>query len=381
MRKIRVLVVDDAVVVRRLMTDILASDPGIEVVGVAANGKIALARIQQLSPDVVTLDVEMPEMDGIETLSNIRKTHPKLPVIMFSTLTERGASATLDALSHGANDYVAKPANVGSVAQGMEKVRSELIPKIRSLCPGLGGVESAKRVARPRPEAPAPAQPIVLSTPSGPPARVDLIVIGVSTGGPNALAAMLPSLPASLPVPVVIVQHMPAMFTRLLAERLQATCCIGVSEADNGDVLYPGHAWIAPGNFHLEVVRRGAEVQLVTHQGPHENSCRPAADVLFRSAASAFGSHVLGVVMTGMGQDGFVGAQTIHHAGGHCIVQDEASSVVWGMPGFVARAGIADAVLPLHEIAGEIVRRVHQGRPLRSLALSGQVRDKNILVS
>jgi two-component system chemotaxis response regulator CheB len=388
MRKIRVLVVDDAVVVRKIVTDILAEDPGIEVVGVAANGRIALAKIGQLAPDIVTMDVEMPEMDGITALTELRKTHPKLPVIMFSTLTERGAAATLDALSHGANDYVTKPANVGSVAAGMDRVRTELLPKIKSLCPGLGLVDRAsqprdatreKRPASSTPFLAPPAQaPIKLCKPNTP-QRIDALVIGVSTGGPNALAAMIPGLPSSLPVPVLIVQHMPPMFTRLLAERLSATCSIGVSEAQNGDRLSPGHAWIAPGNFHMEVARSGTDVRIVTHQGPQENSCRPAVDVLFRSAAAVYGPHVLAVVLTGMGQDGYVGCQTIFGAGGQCLAQDEQTSVVWGMPGFVARGGVAEAVLPLEEVAGEIVRRVQRFRPLPSLALSHHLAPKRAL--
>ncbi|MGH8021511.1 MAG: protein-glutamate methylesterase/protein-glutamine glutaminase [Opitutaceae bacterium] len=376
MRKIRVLVVDDAVVVRKIVTEILTEDPDIEVVGVAANGRIALAKISQLSPDIVTLDVEMPEMDGIETLAALRKTHPKLPVIMFSTLTERGASATLDALSRGANDYVTKPANVGSVAAGLDRVRTDLLPKIKSLCPGLGAGDPSYRGTR----ASGPAQgPFPAGKSAGadaksrrpnPPQRIDALVIGVSTGGPNALAAMLASFPASLAIPVLIVQHMPPMFTRMLAERLSATCSIPVTEAGDGEKLSAGRAWIAPGNFHMEVARSGPGVRIVTHQGPHENSCRPAVDVLFRSAVSVYGPHVLGVVLTGMGQDGYVGCQTIHGAGGQCLAQDEKSSVVWGMPGIVARSGLADAVLPLEEMAGEIVRRVQRFRPLSSLALS-----------
>ncbi len=376
MRKIRVLVVDDAVVVRKIVTDILSEDPGIEVVGVAANGRIALSKITQLAPDIVTLDVEMPEMDGLETLAALRKTHPKLPVIMFSTLTERGAAATLDALSHGANDYVTKPANAGSVAAGLDRVRSDLLPRIKSLCPGLGAGDPPKPAAR---EAVALSPPAVARMPArhearpgrpNPPQRIDALVIGVSTGGPNALAALLAGFPVSFPVPILIVQHMPPMFTRMLAERLSATCSLPVAEARGGEKLSAGHAWIAPGNFHMEVARHGADARIATHQGPRENSCRPAVDVLFRSAASLYGPHVLGVILTGMGQDGYIGCQAIHGAGGQCLAQDEKSSVVWGMPGIVARAGLADAVLPLEEMAGEIVRRAQRLRPLPSLALS-----------
>jgi two-component system chemotaxis response regulator CheB len=350
MAKARILLVDDAVVIRRLVADVLNRDPALEVVGTAPSGRIALAKIPQVNPDLITLDMEMPDMDGLETLAEIRKTYPKLPVIMFSTLTARGAAATLDALRLGANDYVTKPANVGSVAVAIERVREELIPKIKAFCARvIGPVPTA------RPAWTAPA------TPAGPPRRVqrvDLLVIGCSTGGPNALAVLVPALPADLPVPILIVQHMPPVFTRSLSERLDAQSNLAVKEAAPGDPVEAGHAYLAPGDYHLEVVRQSLRPVLRTHQAPPENSCRPAADVLFRSAAQAYGPGVLAVVLTGMGQDGLRGCELIREAGGHVVVQDEATSVVWGMPGFVARAGLADKILPLEQIAGEIVRRV-----------------------
>jgi two-component system chemotaxis response regulator CheB len=357
MSKIRVLVVDDAVVVRRLVSDILASDPEIEVVGTAANGRIALAKIPQVNPDLVTLDVEMPDMNGLEVLAALRKTHPRLPVIMFSTLTQRGAAATLDALALGANDYVTKPANVGSVQEAMQRIREELIPKIKSFCG--------------RKQQPSPSVLRLLSTPrtttppptrkTTSPSRVEIVAIGVSTGGPNALADLLPALPGNFPVPIVIVQHMPPLFTRLLAERLNTKSAIGVSEATAGSVLSPGHAWIALGDFHMALERDTRGNRLRLHQGPPENSCRPAVDVLFRSVAEIYGAGVLSVVLTGMGQDGLRGCEQIKEAGGQVLAQDEASSVVWGMPGFVARAGLADKILPLNELAFEITRRVNRG--------------------
>ncbi len=351
MRKIRVLVVDDAVVVRRMVSDIVASDPRMEVVGTAANGSIGLQKIPQVNPDVVTLDVEMPQLDGLATLVEIRKTWPKLPVIMFSTLTERGAGTTLDALARGATDYVTKPANVGSVALAQQRVRDELLPKIVALC-GAAPAPAPPVAVAPRP--PKPAQP-----PAG--EGVDILVIGVSTGGPNALAHLLPLLPADLPVPVLIVQHMPPMFTRLLAERLDQTCQIRVREGTPGGVVEPGTAWIAPGDYHMVLRRLGPSVTVALHQGPPENSCRPAVDPLFRSAVEVYQNRVLGVVLTGMGQDGLRGAEQIVHAGGQVLAQDEASSVVWGMPGYVANAGLADLVLPLDAMAGEIVRRIRAG--------------------
>ncbi|HEX5273354.1 MAG TPA: chemotaxis response regulator protein-glutamate methylesterase [Gemmataceae bacterium] len=352
MGKIRILVVDDAVVVRRMLTEVLNGDPGLEVVGTAANGVIALAKLPQVNPDLVIMDVEMPEMDGLQTLKALRKTYRRLPVIMFSTLTQRGATSTLDALALGANDYVTKPANVGSVAAGMQRIREQLIPKVKALC----GRAAAPATA-PAPAArPAPAR---MLPPTG---RVELVVIGVSTGGPNALATVLPTLPADLPVPVLIVQHMPPIFTRLLSERLAAQSAVRVAEGAEGVKVAPGAVWLAPGDYHMEAARDGTAVRLRLQQGPPENSCRPAADVLFRSAAAVYGPGVLAVVLTGMGQDGLRGAEAVREAGGHVIAQDEATSVVWGMPGFVARAGLADRVLPLTEVGPEIVARVRRGR-------------------
>lgn len=350
MRKIRVLIVDDSVVVRRIVTGMLSSDPAIEVVGTASNGRIALARLQGLNPDAIVLDVEMPEMDGLATLAALRKTHARLPVIMFSTLTERGASATLDALSLGASDYVTKPSSIATAAS-LETVRQQLIGKLKLFC--SWPTESAAQAGRSVKSAP----PAALAPPAHrKPAEV--IAIGVSTGGPNALAELMPGFPADLAVPLLIVQHMPPIFTRLLAERLAARSRIPIVEAENGQLVRPGQAYLAPGDFHLVVERAGDRVHLRTNQEPPENWCRPAADVLFRSVASVYRGGALAVVMTGMGQDGLRGCEEIRRAGGQVLAQDEASSVVWGMPGFVVRAGLADRVAPLGELAGEIMQRV-----------------------
>ncbi len=375
MTRIRVLVVDDAVVVRRIVTDALAADPDIEVVGTAPNGRIALAKIPQLNPDVVTLDVEMPEMDGIETLTELRRLHPRLPVIMFSTLTERGASTTMEALLRGANDYVTKPANVGSVAEAQLRIREALIPRVHALA---GRAPTTTR------RAPATTVSATTTRSAGPRARtvrsrplerVDAVVIGVSTGGPNALAEVVPALPADLAVPVYIVQHMPPMFTRLLADRLDATSGLEVREAVDGEVIGAGQVRIAPGDRHLETRRVGTQVRTVLTEGPLENSCRPAADVLFRTAAATYGPHTLAVVMTGMGSDGKRGAEHVHEVGGHVLVQDEATSVVWGMPGAVAEAGLADEVLPLSALAPTITGRVEvaRGAPVGATS-TGEVR-------
>jgi two-component system chemotaxis response regulator CheB len=354
MSRIKVLVVDDSVVVRRLVGDTLAGDPRLDVVGTAANGKVALAKIPQLNPDLLTLDVEMPVMDGLETLREVRKLYPRLPVIMFSTLTERGAATTLDALELGANDYVAKPANVGSVTASMEAIRSELVPKILALCTRARPVVPLLAAPLPRP-ADAPAAPAV-------PPRVDLIAIGASTGGPDALSVVLGALPASLPVPVVVVQHMPPVFTKQFADRLDARCALTVSEAVSGAPVLPGHVLVAPGDFHLRVRRVAGRVQATLDQGTPENYCRPAVDVLFRSAVEAYGGHVLGVVLTGMGADGARGSAEIVRAGGSVLVQDEATSVVWGMPGAVTAAGLASKQLPLAGVAPAVLTRLAVGR-------------------
>jgi two-component system chemotaxis response regulator CheB len=362
-KSINVLVVDDAVVVRKIISDVLAEDPMLKVVGTAANGRIALQKLTQVNPDLVTLDIEMPEMNGLETLKEIRRTHPHLPVIMFSTLTSRGASDTLDALALGASDYVTKPANVGSVGAAQQRVREDLIPKIKALCridpPVQPTAIEAPKPVRPATERPAPGRTEVADRTAQ---QVDVLAIGVSTGGPNALAALLPSLPKDLPVPVVIVQHMPPMFTKLLADRLDSQSQIHICEASGGETLTPGVVYIAPGNYHMTVERSGAHVVTALNQAPQENSCRPAVDVLFRSVARVFRDHALALVLTGMGQDGLRGAEEIRHYGGRVLAQDEATSVVWGMPGFVAQAGLAERVLPLGSIAGEIINRC--ARPL-----------------
>jgi two-component system chemotaxis response regulator CheB len=369
------MVVDDSVVVRKIVTDVLSEDPDIEVVGTAVNGKVSVAKLEQLKPDLITMDIEMPEMNGIEAVRAIRagvggREFSRVPIVMFSTLTERGASATLDALSAGANDYVTKPANVGSVGQSMDSVREQLIPRIKVL---TGRPAPAVRAAAPVPP-PRPAAPR-----TGPGKKPAVLVIGASTGGPEALAKVLPQLPANLPVPVLLVQHMPPVFTRQFAQRLDRLCALRVVEAADGSPLVPGVVHLAPGDFHL-VVRAGRAgglnvrgLQTGLHQGPPENFCRPAVDPLFRSVVAAYDGAVLGVVLTGMGADGRNGAGEIRAGGGTVIVQDQASSVVWGMPGAVSSAGFADEVLPLERIPEAIVRHLTRVRPAGSAARPGAV--------
>ncbi len=354
---VKVLVVDDSLVVRRIITDALTGAPGIEVVGTASNGKLAQAKIDQLRPDVVTMDIEMPEMDGITAVRELRKRHPRLPVIMFSTLSAAGASATLDALAAGATDYVTKPSNTGQFSESMAMVREQLIPKIEA----LGGARPASGASRPvtarRAAAPVPVPPMKRG------GRVDVLAIGSSTGGPDALARLFAGLPADLQVPIVVTQHMPPVFTKMFADRLNRTTPLAVVEAEDGMPLAAGTAYIAPGDFHLVLEKRpaGASVRLST--APPENSCRPAVDVMFRSVRDVFGGATLALILTGMGYDGREGCRELRAAGASVFAQDEKSSVVWGMPGAVVGAGLADVVLPLDQIAAALMSRL--GRTAR----------------
>ena len=350
MTPVRVLVVDDSVVVRRLVSATLAQDSRVEVVGTASNGRLALARVEQLAPDVVTMDIEMPEMNGIEAVRALRRAGHRMPIVMFSTLTERGAEATLDALAAGATDYVAKPTGVASVTDSLQRVAEELIPKIL----GLAGASAARRMPALRhAEAPGPAVqvPVARPMPSHP---VRLVVIGSSTGGPEALSRFVGALSAPPPVPVVVVQHMPPVFTRQLAARLDRLGPTSVVEATGGDPLLPGTIYVAPGDHHLVVRPRAGGLSAGIQDSPPVNFCRPSVDVLFTSAVEAVRGEVVGVVMTGMGADGRTGAGQIVAAGGTVIVQDGPTSVVWGMPGAVTTAGYAHRVLPLGEIAAAL---------------------------
>ncbi|HET9657589.1 MAG TPA: chemotaxis response regulator protein-glutamate methylesterase [Kineosporiaceae bacterium] len=350
--RIRVLVVDDSVVIRKLVTEALAADPAIEVVGIAQNGKVAVDKVAELKPDAVTMDIEMPVMNGIEAVRALRRSHGRLPIVMFSTLTERGASATLDALAAGASDYVTKPSNVGSFAESQQNIRDQLIPKLKALT-GTRRAAGAQRVP-----IPPPAPPAQRRRRTGP---YNVLAIGSSTGGPDALARVLPALPADLPVPVVVVQHMPPLFTRLLAQRLSQHSRVPVVEAHEGQPVTPGKIFIAPGGQHLTLHRQGTAVLARLTEDPPENFCRPSVDVLFRSVAGLYGDRVLAVVLTGMGRDGAAGAKLIRDGGGEVFAQDEATSVVWGMPGAVAMAGQADRILALDRIGPDIVAALNRG--------------------
>ena len=403
MHRIRILIVDDSATIRRLLVEALSVDPEIEVAGTAPNGALGLAMIRQHVPDVVVLDIDMPVMNGLEMLRELRPLYPRLPVIVFSSLTSHGAEITLQALWMGASDYVTKP-SASNPQTAILHVRSELLPRIKAFARTRSGSEIAetgparrqKPVAFDAPSAAAPptpgeraqerraardaarketsrpgasrdaarketSQPAAAGARAGAPApRPRVLAIASSTGGPRALADVLGRLPADFPLPVLVVQHMPPTFTRHLADGLASQCDLKVFEAHEDAPLEPGKVWIAPGDRHMTVTTEGMpRVRLVN--APPENECRPSADPLFRSVADAFEQRALVVVLTGMGRDGLEGCRRVRALGGRVIAQDEHSSVVWGMPGAVSRAGLADIVLPLEEIAAEIMARTLPG--------------------
>ena len=361
----RVLVVDDSAVARRIVTAGVKAIEGCEVMATAVNGNDALEKIAQKRPDVVTLDVEMPDLDGIETVRAIRKKYPELPVIMLSSVTTSGAKATIDALVAGADDYIAKPTSVANIGAAIETLRDGLGPKLRAV---TSRRRRRRKVASVR-ELPKPAvrRAIASSRASG--KAPELLAIGSSTGGPAALATLFEALPPSMSAPIVVAQHMPPKFTALLAERLSTLTHYEVREGLDGAELKPGEAWIAPGGFHMILERSKNGLMLSLHEGPAVHHCRPAVDVLFESVASAAGQECLAVVLTGLGMDGVEGTRAIVAAGGSAIVQDKSTSVVWGMPGHVAKAGLAQAQVPIEQMAEEISSRF--GDPVISQLAEG----------
>jgi two-component system, chemotaxis family, protein-glutamate methylesterase/glutaminase len=367
--RIRVLVVDDSVVARRIVVQSLADDPQIEVVGTAANGRVALTLVGQLKPDVVTMDMEMPVMDGIETVRAMRRRGDRCRIIMFSLVSAHDAKKTFAALAAGANDFVTKPASWVAGGVSAAGVAEALAPKIKALVPQTrpgplpptGAATPQRRSTDGIRLAPWPQQG------GGGPARA--VVLGTSIGGSDALLEVLASIDR-LPVPVLLVQHMPPIFTRQLADWLNRACMSTVLESAGGEELAPGHVYVAPGGHHLELKASGQGAVTVLHQGPPVNSCRPSVDTLFGSAARVFGADLLAVVLTGMGADGLRGSEAVIAAGGRVFVQDEASSLVWGMPGAVAKSGFANQVLPLEQIGGAVVAAVH--RSSRDLASSAE---------
>jgi len=366
---IRVLVADDSSATRSLLRMLFAPAtmlgasmfarrplPRIELCGVAADGIECIEAVHALKPDILILDLEMPRMDGLAVLDRLRKEESKLPVIVCSSMTERGAAITLDSLARGAMDYVTKPSVQGDVEAALINLGRQLLPRIMAIS------EARQQIARAPASQPALTVPISAATPvlyrrrSEEPPYV--VVIGISTGGPAALEQVLSALPADFPLPILIAQHMPRLFSAVLAERLDRHSALHVKHAVHGEKIAPGTVYVCPGDWHMEVACGADSATVISlHQHEQVNHCRPAADLLFRSAARYYGPHTLGLLMTGMGSDGLAGSQEIVAAGGAVLVQDAATSIVWGMPGKVAHAGIASAILPLNSIAGELMTR------------------------
>ena len=332
-KKIRVLVVDDSALMRQLLTGILSRDPAIEVVGTAADPYFARGKIKSLSPDVVTLDVEMPRMDGLTFLEKLMRAHP-LPVLMVSALTEQGCETTLRALELGAVDFVTKPRL--DVAERMGEVGEEIIEKVKAAA-------QAKVLAY-RTSRPPRIESARLSKGSE-----DVVVVGASTGGTEALRVLLTALPPDTPG-MVIVQHMPELFTRAFANRLDGLCAVRVREASDGDRVLPGHVLLAPGNHHITLTRSGAHYAVELGKGLPVNHHRPSVDVLFESCARVAGPNAVGIIMTGMGADGATGLLEMKRAGARTLAQDEQSSVVFGMPKAAVELGAVDKILPLSEL-------------------------------
>ncbi|MCW8835441.1 MAG: chemotaxis response regulator protein-glutamate methylesterase [Rhodospirillales bacterium] len=370
---LRAMVVDDSAVVRGLITRMLESDPAIKVVASVSNGKLAVDNVERNNVEVVILDIEMPVMDGLTALPLLLKVDPKLQIIMASTLTLNNAEISLKALQAGAADYIPKPTTSREISGGMD-FKHELLGKAKSLGEARrrsigdkGAAAQTATAARPvagaRPAGGVRVGPAQFNLHATGPKNAKVLAIGSSTGGPQALFTVLKGLKAgNLGIPIIITQHMPAKFTTILAEHITRMSGWPASEAKDGDIIRPGHVLVAPGDFHMLIESKGTDKVVRLTQDPPENFCRPAVDPMFRSVSAAYGGHVLAVVLTGMGADGAKGGVDIVENGGTLIAQDEATSVVWGMPGAAAEKGICSAVLPVNDIAPSVIRFVSQGK-------------------
>jgi two-component system chemotaxis response regulator CheB len=364
LRPLKIMIVDDSAVVRGLISRWLEHEPDMVLAGLAIDGAKGVEKVKEVQPDVLILDIEMPNMGGLEALPKLIAAKPGLKVLMASTLTTRGAAVTLRALELGAADYIPKPdsTRIG----GADGFRTELLAKIRALCgrtrawptapaatPAPPPAANAAPVQAPAPAAPVsrPPAPVIQLRPRSGPKRIDIMVVGASTGGPPALRTFLLGLGADWKLPVLIVQHMPATFTAILAEHLDKALPQKVQEARDGMLIESRNIYIAPGDWHMTIKSDPICKQIRLDQGPQVNWCRPAVDPLFKSAAEVYGNHALGVILTGMGHDGRDGAQALVNAGASVMAQDEASSVVWGMPGAVAEAGLAEIIKPIEGLS------------------------------
>ncbi len=380
-KDLKILVVDDTVTDRQILSKVIGDIDRVELAGVASSGKLALSKIDAKKPDLVLLDVNMPDMDGLETLKRIKERHPDVDVVMVSGVGREMARITVKALESGALDFISKPrgasaaANAGELRQSLSGLISmartrKYSRQIKGIANGRTAVPVPQPAFRPlvKPPPPAPVVPTektptpILKRPDRKPGRIDLVAIGVSTGGPNALQEVVPKLKNDFPLPILVVQHMPAIFTASLAARLDSISAIRVVEGSDGGAIGRGALYIAPGGRHM-VVRRnpGDRRVLALTDSPPVNSCRPSVDVLFRSLAMTYGGHVLMVILTGMGCDGLAGVTAVRRKGGYAIVQDEKSSVIWGMPGAVAEADQADEIVPLSRMAARINEIVDKG--------------------
>ncbi len=368
MRKIRVLVVDDSAFMRKVISDILVSDPSIEVIDRAKNGQECIEKVKALQPDVVTLDIEMPIMNGLEALERLMDEHP-LPIVMLSSLTREGADATIRALELGAIDFVTKPS--GPISLDIQKEAHNIVERVKDAASSTVRHRRSSTPQRQKPsfsaavpqslKPPEPATPSVIKPTATTAGRVSKIVaIGTSTGGPKALQTLLTEIPASFGPAIVVVQHMPAGFTRSLAQRLDTLCHLKVMEAENGQLLEGGTVYIAPGGYHFEVIEQAGQLKALLHQAEPRNGHRPSVDVLFESVSKLTNVSKWAIIMTGMGSDGTKGLQQMKAAGPvTSIVEDESSCVVFGMPRVAIQAGLADKVVPLEKIAETLVRLVN----------------------
>ena len=391
MNPIKILVVDDTIIFRKIVSDVISEIPEATVVGTANNGKIALSKIASLKPDLLTLDIEMPQMDGLKVLEFIQEKTPHVGAIMLSTLTQEGSEMTIRALELGAFDFIPKPQS-GTMQENMANVRNQLIPMIKAFSrrreiqnilkgksappvtadsKGPSPIAGTKRPAISRPAAGPLKRSAITKNKIRPVIQrratfqgAEIVAIGISTGGPKALAQMMPKLPETMNVPIVIVQHMPPLFTQSLAKSLNAKCAIHVKEAVNGEALAPNTALIAPGGKQMKIVASadGTNRIIKITNDPPENSCRPSADYLFRSVAELYLGRSTGVIMTGMGSDGYLGLVKMKEHGSFIIAQDEETCTVFGMPKDPIEANIVDVISPLDAIAEAIKKTIKKGR-------------------
>lgn len=349
---LRLMIIDDSVLARRMLGDAFRDVPGVELLASAPNGRIALAKLEQAVPDVCIVDLEMPDMDGIELIAQLRRRHPAVRILLHTANAEGAQARTVEALTLGATDILVKPRLASApYEQQMLALREVLLPRLRAF---------QAHAAPPSPIEPPPAP---RPRPRGVQRTPLALAIGISTGGPDALSHLLARLPGHFPVPILIAQHMPPGFTRALAERLDRASALTVREAEDGEAVHPGGVWIAPGGWHLAVEAQDDQVVTRLLATPPVNSCRPSVDVLVKSAAEVWGDALLTLIMTGMGSDGLDGARHTKAKGGVVLAQDRATSVVWGMPGSVAVAGLADALVPLGELPAVLEALVARRAP------------------